>query len=56
MNKLLDRIRSMDRQQLETIFTSSAFLVTNGLLFVNLFLLAGELGFGVSFTVGDASA
>ena len=44
MNKLLDRIRSMDRQQLETIFTSSAFLVTNGLLFVNLFLLANALG------------
>ena len=34
----------MDRQQLETIFTSSAFLVTNGLLFVNLFLLANALG------------
>lgn len=44
MNKLLDRIRSMDRQQLETIFTSSAFLITNGLLFVNLFLLANALG------------
>lgn len=34
----------MDRQQLETIFTSSAFLITNGLLFVNLFLLANALG------------
>lgn len=44
MNKLLTRVRSMDRQQLETIFTSSAFLVTNGLLFVNLFILARALG------------
>ena len=34
----------MDRQQLETIFTSSAFLFTNGLLFVNLFILANALG------------
>lgn len=44
MNKLLTRVRTMDRQQLETIFTSSAFLITNGLLFVNLFLLARALG------------
>lgn len=44
MNKLLTRVRRMDRQQLETIFTSSAFLFTNGLLFVNLFLLARALG------------
>lgn len=44
MNNLINRVRSMDRQQLETIFTSSAFLVTNGLLFVNLFLLANALG------------
>lgn len=44
MNKLLTRVRTMDRQQLETIFTSSAFLITNGLLFVNLFLLANALG------------
>ena len=44
MNTLLARVRKMDRQQLETIFTSSAFLITNGLLFVNLFLLANALG------------
>ncbi len=44
MNKLIKRVRAMDRQQMETIFTSSAFLVTNGLLFINLFLLANALG------------
>lgn len=43
MNKLITRVRSMDRQQLETIFTSSAFLITNGLLFVNMFLLSRAL-------------
>jgi len=44
MNKLRTRVRTMDRQQLESIFTSSAFLVTNGLLFINLFILARALG------------
>lgn len=34
----------MDRQKLESLFTSSAFLITSGLLFVNLFVLANALG------------
>jgi O-antigen/teichoic acid export membrane protein len=44
MKSLLTKLRAMDRQQFETLFTSSAFLVTNGLLFVNMFLLATALG------------
>jgi O-antigen/teichoic acid export membrane protein len=44
MNSLLTKLRAMDRQQFETLFTSSAFLITNGLLFVNMFLLAKALG------------
>ena len=34
----------MDRQKLESLFTSSAFLITSGLLFVNLVVLANALG------------
>ena len=44
MNSLLAKVRGMDRQKFETLFTSSAFLLTNGLLFINLFLLARALG------------
>ena len=44
MNSLVSRVKSMDRHQLETIFTSSAFMVTAGLTFVNTFLLANALG------------
>lgn len=44
MNSLLAKARGMDRQKFESLFTSSAFLFTNGLLFVNLFLLARALG------------
>ena len=44
MNSLITKLRGMDRQKFESLFTSSAFLFTNGLLFVNLFLLARALG------------
>lgn len=38
------RVRKMDRQQAETIFTSSAFMITAGLTFVNTILLSRALG------------
>ena len=41
---MITKVRGMDRQKLESLFTSSAFLFTNGLLFVNLFVLANALG------------
>jgi len=44
MNNLVARIRSMDRQQFETLFTSSAFMVTAGLTFVNTLILGNALG------------
>jgi len=44
MSQLLSKLRGMDRQKFETLFTSSAFLLTNGLLFINMFLLARALG------------
>ena len=44
MTSLLTKVRAMDRQKFETLFTSSAFLITNGLLFINMFLLARALG------------
>ncbi len=37
-------MRGMDRQKFESLFTSTAFLLTNGLLFVNMFLLFNGLG------------
>lgn len=40
----MTKVQTMDRQKLESLFTSSAFLFTNGLLFVNLFLLLRGLG------------
>ncbi len=44
MTSLITKVRSMDRQKIESLFTSSAFLFTNGLLFVNLFILLRALG------------
>ena len=44
MTSMLSKLRGMDRQRFESLFTSSAFLFTNGLLFVNLFILANALG------------
>lgn len=44
MTSILTKLRGMDRQGFESLFTSSAFLITNGLLFVNLFVLANALG------------
>lgn len=44
MNNILTRLRGMDRQRFESLFTSTAFLFTNGLLFVNLFILANAVG------------
>ncbi len=44
MNSLLAKVRGMDRQKFETLFTSSAFLLTNGLLFINMFLLFRGIG------------
>ena len=44
MTSILNKLRGMDRQRFESLFTSSAFLFTNGLLFVNLFILANALG------------
>ncbi len=44
MNNLVARLKSMDRQQLQTFFTSSAFLVTAGLTFLNAIMLSRALG------------
>ena len=44
MASLISKVQGMDRQKFETLFTSGAFLITNGLLFINLFLLARGLG------------
>ncbi len=44
MSSLKSKLKGLDRQKFESLFTSSAFLFTNGLLFVNLFLLARALG------------
>ena len=44
MTSMLSKLRGMDRQRFESLFTSTAFLFTNGLLFVNLFILANALG------------
>lgn len=44
MSSLIAKVQGLDRQKFESLFTSSAFLFTNGLLFVNLFLLARALG------------
>lgn len=44
MTALLTKLRGMDRQRFESLFTSSAFLLTNGLLFVNMFVLWRALG------------
>ena len=44
MTSLVTKVRGMDRQKLESLFTSSAFLITSGLLFVNLFVLSRGLG------------
>ena len=39
MTTILTKLRGMDRQRFESLFTSSAFLLTSGLLFINLFIL-----------------
>lgn len=44
MSSLIAKAKGLDRHKFESLFTSSAFLFTNGLLFVNLFLLARALG------------
>lgn len=44
MNTVLTRLRRMDRQQLETLFTSSAFMITAGLTFFNAIMLSRGLG------------
>ena len=44
MTNLITKVQGMDRQKLESLFTSSAFLITSGLLFVNLFVLSNALG------------
>ena len=44
MTSMLTKLRGGDRQRFESLFTSSAFLITNGLLFVNLFILSNGLG------------
>lgn len=41
---MLTKLRGTDRQRFESLFTSSAFLITNGLLFINLFVLSRGLG------------
>lgn len=43
MTSMLNKLRGTDRQRFESLFTSSAFLITNGLLFVNLFILSNAL-------------
>ncbi len=44
MTSLITKVQGLDRQKLESLFTSSAFLITNGLLFVNLFVLLRAVG------------
>ncbi|MGI9605922.1 MAG: lipopolysaccharide biosynthesis protein [Acidimicrobiales bacterium] len=44
MNRLVSRIRAMDRHQLETVFTSSAFMITAGLTFLNAIMMSRALG------------
>ena len=44
MTTILTKLRGMDRQRFESLFTSSAFLLTSGLLFINLFILTRGLG------------
>ena len=44
MSSMMTKLRDADRQRFESLFTSSAFLITNGLLFVNLFVLSNALG------------
>ncbi len=44
MSSFITKVRAMDRQKIESLFTSTAYLITNGLLFVNLFLLVRGLG------------
>lgn len=44
MSSFIAKVRGMDRQKFESLFTSGAFLITNGLLFVNLFLLFRGIG------------
>lgn len=44
MNNVVARLRRMDRQRLETVFTSSAFMVTAGLTFLNAIMLSRGLG------------
>ena len=44
MTALIRRARSLDRQNLEALFTSSAFMVTAGLTFLNAIMLANALG------------
>lgn len=44
MASVLARVRALDRQQMETIFTSSIFMITAGLTFVNTILLGNALG------------
>ena len=41
---LIRRARSLDRQNLETLFTSSAFMITAALTFLNAIMLANALG------------
>jgi len=40
------RVRDMDRQQFETLFTSGAFVITTGFMFLNSIMLARALGDG----------
>ena len=44
MSSMMTKLRDADRQRFESLFTSSAFLITNGLLFINTFILSRGLG------------